>query len=64
MVQTIATDMAYSAWDIASMTVLWHICSPDIPKQMWVLGFVNQILADRLLWTEGVPLYISTSMQS
>ncbi|KAI5981161.1 WD40-repeat-containing domain protein [Pisolithus albus] len=24
------------AWDVASMTVLWHIRSPDIPKQMYV----------------------------
>jgi len=60
----IAIDIMYRAWDIASMTALWHIRSPDIPKQMWVPDFVDRILADGLLCAEGVPLYTSTSMQS
>lgn len=40
----IAIDIMYRAWDIASMMVLWHICSPDIPKQIGSLA----------LWTESL----------
>ncbi|KAI6036738.1 hypothetical protein BKA83DRAFT_4120440 [Pisolithus microcarpus] len=32
--ELITTNVIYRAWDVASMTALWHIRSPDIPKQI------------------------------